>query len=101
MNLEGTRLVVLSTCETGVGLYTNEGVYGMYRGFKQAGVGSILASLWKVNDYATSVFVESFYNHWLQGKTMRQAHSIAVSMVREQFPNPYYWAPFILIDGLE
>ena len=101
LNLEGTKLVVLSACETGVGLYTNEGVYGMYRGFKQAGVGSILASLWKVNDYATSVFVESFYNHWLQGKTMRQAYSIAVSVVREQFPNPYYWAPFILIDGLE
>ena len=101
MNLEGTRLVVLSACETGVGIYTNEGVYGMYRGFKQAGVGCILASLWKVDDYATSVFVDAFYDNWLQGKTMQQAYHVAVNKVRGQFPNPYFWAPFILIDGME
>lgn len=101
MNLDGTRLAVLSACETGVGIYTGEGVYGMYRGFKQAGVDSILASLWKVNDLATALFVKTFYYRWFHGDTMQQAYASSVAEVRKQFPNPYYWAPFVLIDAVE
>ena len=101
LNFDGTRLAVLSACETGLGMYSDEGVYGMYRGFKQAGVESILASLWTVNDSSTSRLMRAFYSNWIQGATMRQSYIAAMQEIRRQFPSPYYWAPFVLIDAVE
>lgn len=100
LNLDSTRLAVLSACETGLGLYSDEGVYGMYRGFKQAGVESILASLWSVNDSSTSRLMHAFYSNWIHGATMRQAYIAAMQEIRRQFTSPYYWAPFVLIDAV-
>lgn len=101
LNLDNTRLAVLSACNTGVGFFSNEGVYGMYRGFKQAGVKSILSSLWTVNDFSTSRLIQQFYTKWMEGMTMQQAYQQAVSDIRRDFPSPYYWAPFVLIDAIE
>lgn len=101
LNLDNTRLAVLSACNTGVGFFSNEGVYGMYRGFKQAGVKNILSSLWTVNDLSTSRLMQQFYAKWMEGMSMQQAYQQAVSDIRRDFPSPYYWAPFILIDAIE
>lgn len=60
LDLSQTRLAVLSACQTAVGEYSIEGVYGMHRGFKQAGVRSILGSLWNVNDKSTARLMELF-----------------------------------------
>src|SRR3970282_750941 len=55
-------LVVLSACETGIGkLYKSEGAMSVARGFQFAGAQNLLFSLWKVNDYNTSVFLADFY----------------------------------------
>lgn len=97
-DLHGTRLVVLSACETALGNYSFEGVYGLPRGFKQAGVESLLVSLWSVNDRSTSLLMSEFYRYWLEGKPVREALEQAVREVREQYPQPYYWAPFVLLD---
>lgn len=97
-DLHGTRLVVLSACETALGNYSFEGVYGLPRGFKQAGVESLLVSLWSVNDRSTSLLMSEFYRYWLEGKTVREALEQAVREVRKQYPQPYYWAPFVLLD---
>ncbi len=99
LNLSHTRLAVLSACQTAVGRYDKEGVYGMHRGFKQAGVKSILASLWNVNDKSTARLMELFYEKWLSGTPMQQSLNEAVRELRKEYPSPFYWAPFVLMDA--
>lgn len=97
-DLTGTKLVVLSACETALGDYSFEGVYGLPRGFKQAGAKALLVSLWSVNDRSTALLMSEFYRGWLGGQTPRQALEQAVKAVRKQYPEPYYWAPFVLME---
>lgn len=101
MNFDNTELAVLSACETGVGFHSDEGVFGMYRGFKQAGVKSILASLWSVNDASTSKFMNLFYSKLLEGVSLIQAYKFAINETRMQYHSAYYWAPFILLDAVD
>lgn len=101
MDLNGTQLVTLSACETALGNYSFEGVFGLPRGFKQAGVKSLLVSLWSVNDKSTSLLMSSFYRYWMQGETKQQAFKHAVNDVRKDYPEPFYWAPFVLLDATE
>lgn len=99
-NLKDTGLVALSACETALGDFSFEGVFGLQRGFKQAGVQTLLVSLWSVNDESTSMFMTRFYESLLQGDSRQQSWRNAVETVRESFPSPFYWAPFILLDGI-
>lgn len=98
IDLTGTKLVVLSACETALGDYSFEGVFGLPRGFKQAGVKAMLVSLWSVNDRSTALLMSAFYRGWLAGLSRRDALEQAVKEVRKQYPEPYYWAPFILME---
>lgn len=99
LDMKKTGLVTLSACETALGDFSFEGIFGLQRGFKQAGVKSLLVSLWSVNDYSTSLFMTSFYASLRDGKPMQKAWRDAVDTVRLKYPSPYYWAPFILLDG--
>ena len=99
LNLNNTRLAVLSACQTATGHYSAEGVYGTHRGFKQAGVRSILGTLWNVNDKSTARLMELFYERWLSGMPMQQSLSEAVRELRKEYPSPFYWAPFVLMDA--
>lgn len=99
LNLNNTKLVALSACETALGNYSYEGVYGLQRGFKQAGVKSLLVSLWSVNDRSTALFMTSFYQKWINGASKQNAFRHAVETVRREYPSPFHWAPFILLDG--
>lgn len=98
MNLSNTDLVVLSACETGLGEITNDGVFGLQRAFKMAGVQTLVMSLWKVDDMATSLMMQTFYEQLLSGKSKRDAFNIAQNTVRNKYPEPYYWAAFIMLD---
>lgn len=102
LDLRDTDLVVLSACETALGSITSEGVYGLQRAFKLAGVNSLIMSLWKVDDDATQLLMTSFYNNYLNGMSKREALITAQKKVRETpgFEDPYNWAAFILLDGL-
>jgi CHAT domain-containing protein len=75
MPLQKLELVVLSACETGLGeVAGGEGVFGLQRAFHAAGTRSVVASLWKVNDEATSVLMSLFYHKlWREGKPARTA----------------------------
>ena len=99
LDLRNTRLAVLSACQTALGDYNKEGVFGMQRAFKQAGVGSIIASLWNVNDKSTARLMQLFYQKWLAGTPMQQSLHEAVRMLRKEYASPYYWAPFVLMDA--
>jgi len=102
MNLTNTRLAVLSACETGLGASNSEGVYGLQRGFKQAGVRSLCASLWSVNDRSTADLMQAFFRYWLADKkegAMQRAMIRAMKEQRERTPSPYHWAPFVLYDA--
>jgi CHAT domain-containing protein len=69
MDLEGTELVTLSACETGLGgVQSGEGVYGLQRSLAVAGARSTLLSLWKVDDGMTATFMERYYNKLKAGQ---------------------------------
>jgi CHAT domain-containing protein len=89
-------LITLSACETGLGKITNgDDVVGLTRGFLYAGTSSIVASLWKVDDLATSHLMSQFYSA-LRGADKREALRQAQLEARRKYPHPYYWAAFQL-----
>lgn len=93
-------LVVLSACQTALGKdVRGEGLVGLTRGFMYAGATTVVASLWKVDDEATSELMKRFYTEMLQnGKTPDEALRIAQNSIRErpEWRAPHYWAGFIL-----
>ena len=92
---------MLSASETGNGDITGDGVAGLQRGFKQAGVKTLMMSLWPVSDSATQLLMTDFYRRWKSGLSKREALRQAQHVVRERFEEPEYWAAFILLDALE
>jgi CHAT domain-containing protein len=107
LDLRGVDFVVLSACETGIGdIMQGEGVFGLQRGFKKAGVKTILMSLWKVSDAATEMLMTEFYTNLCNGKTKHEPLRLAQRKVREYtdrdgnylFKDPFYWAGFVLLD---
>lgn len=101
LDFKGTDLLVLSACKTGQGKVTAEGVFGLQRAFKKAGVGTIIMSLWNVDDKVTSEFMVAFYgrltdkaNNWNKRKAFEQTKEI----IRKEHPDPYYWAAFVMLD---
>ena len=102
------NLVVLSACETGIGkLYKAEGAMSVARGFQFAGAQNLLFSLWKVNDYTTSVLMEKFYANVKNGKSFFDSNhqSKLDFLADESIPNakksPYYWSAFVYYGTLE
>ena len=98
MDFRNTDLIVLSACETGIGDMSYDGILGLQRGFKIAGAHSIMMSLWKVDDAATALFMNSFYETYLNTKSKHEAMMAAQRTVRLNYPDPYFWAAFILLD---
>ncbi|MGH7848292.1 MAG: tetratricopeptide repeat protein, partial [Candidatus Binatia bacterium] len=105
LNLRGTELVVLSACETGLGVTRNaEGVFGLRRALQEAGADAVLMSLWKVPDRDTQELITLFYQMWLSGATKQAALRKAQLEMRERVRSrregndiPYYWGAFVLV----
>lgn len=94
----GADLTTLSACETGMSaLYEGDELLGLTRGFLYAGTPSLVVSLWRVNDTSTTLLMKRFYEGLLGGEAKPEALRQAMLAVKEQFPHPYYWAPFILM----
>lgn len=81
-DLHTTELAVLSACQTGMGDIEADGVSGLQRGLKKAGVQTMMMSLWDVNDEATGMLMTTFYQGLLQGKSKQQALRDAQEQVR-------------------
>lgn len=98
MDLRNTKLVVLSACETGLGdIKGSEGVYGLQRAFKMAGVKYIIMSLWQVPDKETSEFMTLFYKNLIKLKNIPAAFRKTQKVMRAKY-DPYYWGAFVLVE---
>jgi len=94
-------LVTLSACETGLGKVVNgDDVVGLTRGFLYAGSRSIVTSLWKVDDLATSHLMTGFYSR-LKDADKREALRSAMLETRSRYPHPFYWAAFQLTGNAD
>ena len=106
------ELVVLSACKTAQGkLYRSEGLVGLTSAFLYAGSRAVVASLWRVNDQSTSLFMGAFYKYLRGGESKAEALRRARNRVmkskmrsvllgREQsLAAPFFWAPFVLVGS--
>lgn len=129
MNLTNVGLAVISACQTGLGYITADGVYGIQRGLKNAGVDCMVISLWDVDDCATSLLMSGFHRYMEQGMTIHQAFMTARSTLmqtdyagtqlkktksfnpvtlsysvqerEENYKQPQFCNAFIVIDAIE
>jgi CHAT domain-containing protein len=99
IDLSNTELLVLSACETALGELknANEGVVGLQRAFKLAGVKKMIMSLWEIPDKQTVELITLFYNNWLDGQTIREALHNAQMKMKQNYP-PFYWAAFVVVE---
>jgi CHAT domain-containing protein len=98
LNLWGTKLVVLSACDTGVGVVrTGEGVNGLRRALVLAGSETQVMSLWPVSDYVTQRLMKGYYTGLKQGEGRGEAlRRVKLEMLRQKgMEHPFYWASFI------
>ncbi len=98
LDLWGTKLVVLSACETGVGKVTNgEGVYGLRRALVIAGAESLVMSLWQVDDLATKDLMAGYYTRLKAGRGRSSAlRDIQLEIsAQPKYAHPFYWASFL------
>ena len=99
LNLRGTKLVVLSACNTGLGkIQGKEGVYGLIRAFKLAGVEQLIVSLWEVPDDYTSELMTYFYDDLSVTQNAIISFENAQKIMQKKYPRrPDWWAAFVLI----
>jgi len=102
LDLSGAHWAVLSGCETGVGpVMDGEGVLGLRRAFQVAGAGTLIMSLWPVDDGATRLWMKQLYEGRLAGlSTVETVSRAGLQMLRRQRAaghggHPYYWGGFV------
>ena len=95
MELERTRMVVLSACQTGLGKVHDAGIIGLARAFQIAGAPRVLMSLWSVNDGATNELMQAFMRN-VQSDIPAEALRKAMIETKKKRPHPSEWASFVL-----
>jgi CHAT domain-containing protein len=98
IDMRKSDLVVLSACETGLGdIRGNEGVYGLQRALKMAGVKYIIMSLWSIPDRETVEFMQKFYSYLVSVRDIKTAFYKAQKEMRSKY-DPYFWGAFVLLE---
>jgi CHAT domain-containing protein len=92
------ELVTLSGCSTGLNaIVGGDELLGLVRGLLYAGARAVLLTLWDAYDMSTAEFMKAFYRHAQACPNKAQALQRAMRELRDQYPHPFYWAPFVLI----
>ena len=120
-DLSQIELIVLSACQTGLGHLTDDGIYGIKRGLKQAGAIAMILTLWSVNDYSSSLLMRFFYEE-LEKQSSKDIHSAFLKarqrLIKEEkiiykfdestltykeetikYDTPRHICPFVIIDA--
>ena len=98
VDLSSCKLAVLSACETGLGdINGSEGVFGLQRGFKLAGVKNIIMSLWKIPDTQSAELLTMFYQNCFSGLSVNESLKQAQLEMSTRYA-AYYWAGFVLLE---
>ena len=100
LDMSKVELIVLCCCETGLGFVTPDGVYGIQRGLKNAGVRAIICTLWDIDDEASSFFMLRFHQYLKEEKDLYRAFYQARKAMNEIYNEPCYRDAFILIDAI-
>ncbi len=98
--LDGVQLVTLSACNTALGqAEPTASVVSLAENFWVTGPGSVVATLWAVNDESTSTFMQAFYQALREGRGKAEALQTAQIALQKNphYHHPYYWSPFILL----
>jgi CHAT domain-containing protein len=92
------ELVTLSGCGTGLNVVVGgDELLGLNRGLLYAGAQGLLLTLWDVHDQSTAAFMKLFYQHLGSGDHKAKALQRAMAEIREAYPHPFYWAPFVVV----
>ncbi len=99
LDLSNTKLAILSACKTGLGeTGFVDGVFGLQRGLKKAGVETIIMSLWSVDDEVTAELMQHFYKFLLCGECKQEAFKHSIKVIKGEYPEARYWASFVMLD---
>jgi CHAT domain-containing protein len=91
-------LVTLSACESGRNeVFEGDELIGLTRAFLGAGASSLVVSLWLVQDEATALLMEEYYERLRAGAGPAEALRGAQLAIKDEYPHPYYWAPFVVV----
>lgn len=105
LDMHNVDLVVVSACKSALGKIRKDGVWGLMRGFKQAGARSLIMATDDIVDYVSGQLWIQLFHNLTKGMTKREALLEGLKHIRTMdegvFSNPKYWTPFILIDGIE
>ena len=89
----------MSACETGEGIVKSDGVFGLQRGFKKAGAGGLIMSLWSLEDMGAQAFMQLFYSKLVEGSDRKKAFYEAKHQLKKTFPEfPHLWAGMMMLD---
>lgn len=99
LNLANTDLVVLSGCRTGLGSISSEGVFGLQRGFKRAGVNTIIMSLSDVRNDESEQFVTELFKCYAKTHDKQKSFNTSLNKLKRVFPDFNVWSSFVMIDG--
>ena len=99
LDLINTELVFLSSCETGIGIVSNDNsIKSLERAFQFAGARSVIMSLWTTEAEYEIEFMNFFYYYWLfEEMSKRDAFIQAQDNMKKAYDRPYYWGSFILL----
>ena len=105
MNLQGTELVSLSACKTGLGVIDySEGVYGLIRAFRTAGAQNVLMTLSPVGDKAAKEFMIKFYEIWLSlpegtapSDALNRTWRYFINHPEAKYRDPAFWSPYVMV----
>jgi hypothetical protein len=97
------KLVVLSACQTGLGVTHEGGIIGLSRAFQLAGADHVLMSLWSISDNETATLMTRFFNEYLNNGQFTSPHEALRQAIlkykAEINSNPMYWAAFSIFGA--
>ncbi|MGW4928271.1 CHAT domain-containing tetratricopeptide repeat protein [Agromyces sp. NPDC004153] len=101
LELDSTDLVVLSACNSGAGAvdFADGSLLGLRTAALAAGATGCVSTLWEVPDASTAQFMQAFYRLHLGGEGSARALRQATLELRERYPDPFFWAPWVYEGG--